>query len=199
MEGWVADLLPGLILFCGLSLLGVFLLILSSLTKEHRKTPPWKDDHLPEPRADLTAAGERRDLKECPQCFSMIDKRAKICPNCRKRQPTSVWSTLLLIVLLIVLASMVSGAYRQKIEENKVTYENYLKVADGMTYAQVCDILGEKSKFGYSMNMTIGDIECLTNYYYWYAPTGAYCLIAFQDDKVVLASEVNLQNLPNGE
>lgn len=41
-------------------------------------------------------------MKKCKYCKSEIDEKAKICPHCRKKQGSSIFSKLLGVILLIV-------------------------------------------------------------------------------------------------
>ena len=45
------------------------------------------------------------DKKKCKYCQSEIDKKAKICPNCRKKQGMPKW--LIAIIVVVVIAPCV--------------------------------------------------------------------------------------------
>lgn len=42
-------------------------------------------------------------MKKCKYCQSEIDLKAKICPNCRKKQGMPKWISILLIIIGIIL------------------------------------------------------------------------------------------------
>lgn len=47
-------------------------------------------------------------MKKCKHCQSEIDDKAKICPNCRKKQGMPVW---LIVILVIVGISVLGSAF----------------------------------------------------------------------------------------
>ena len=50
------------------------------------------------------------DKKKCKYCQSEIDKKAKICPNCRKKQGMPKWLIAIIVIfVIIVFASMGGG------------------------------------------------------------------------------------------
>lgn len=59
-------------------------------------------------------------MKKCKYCISDIDEKAKICPNCRKKQTKSISGKTLLVLFIIflVLGSAISLIY-QPIENNE--------------------------------------------------------------------------------
>lgn len=57
---------------------------------------------------------KENEVKKCKHCQSDIPKKAKICPNCRKKQGGKLkfiiaWIFLIIIALLRLAAEMVQG------------------------------------------------------------------------------------------
>ncbi len=50
-----------------------------------------------------------RPMKKCKYCQTEIDKKAKICPNCRKKQGMPKWAIFLILVLFIGIFAASSG------------------------------------------------------------------------------------------
>lgn len=49
-------------------------------------------------------------MKKCKHCQTEIDAKAKICPNCRKKQGLPIWIVIILVVVgIAVVASMTGG------------------------------------------------------------------------------------------
>ncbi len=60
-------------------------------------------------------------MKKCKYCQSSIDKKAKICPNCKKKQrKLPVWLIIILVILVIAVIYSSSG---NDSENNKKTPE----------------------------------------------------------------------------
>ena len=49
------------------------------------------------------------NTKKCKYCKSDIDAKAKICPNCKKKQSSIVGKIVLLVILVIIIVA-VAGA-----------------------------------------------------------------------------------------
>lgn len=47
-------------------------------------------------------------MKKCKHCQTEIDKKAKVCPNCRKKQGMPVW---LIVVIVFVGIGIIGGAF----------------------------------------------------------------------------------------
>lgn len=147
------------------------------------------------------SSGEQRvesPVKVCKYCQSTIDKKAKICPFCRKRQPVSPGAALfwglLCFASLIVIFSNAAENREAKMAANQVTQENYDSLESGMTYDEVCEVFGKKGRGHYSVSASLGDISSTLDYYYWYAPDGSFALICFDEaGEMVMGSSVNLK------
>ena len=64
---------------------------------------------------------KENEVKKCKHCQSDIPKKAKICPNCRKKQGKNKLLIILgVVVLLAVLAGV--GGSGDKEEEKEIEY-----------------------------------------------------------------------------
>lgn len=61
-------------------------------------------------------------MKQCKYCKSEIDSNAKICPNCRKSQGSSVGRIILGVFVGLIILVIISA-----IASNNPTTSNYLK------------------------------------------------------------------------
>lgn len=77
-------------------------------------------------------------------------------------------------------------------DTEKVNYENFEKIQNGMTYEQVVEIFGKEGKV--LSEVDVGIEEYATIMYYWYDDTGiANCNVTIQGGKVVAKAQVGLQ------
>ena len=92
-------------------------------------------------------------------------------------------------------SSGIAQTYTSSEKENKgsVNYDNFEKIENGMTYAQVVEILGKEGKVMSSVDLGTGD-EYVTTIYSWNDWTGvANCNVTFQGGKVVAKAQVGLR------
>ena len=188
------------ILICFISLIVILIkFIIDKLIRKnnHSKIVIEKDD----PGLTDTKVSKKHRVKQCKYCYSEINKKAQVCPYCRKRQPVGFFKSVgYVMVFIVVVVFLLPNALEKKqdnmnkaMEASPVNYENYCKVQSGMTYDQVCDLFGKEGKFGYSMTAGTGFGDYTYDYYYWYAPDGSYCLISFIDNEVIIATQVGLE------
>ena len=98
-------------------------------------------------------------MKKCKYCQTEIDKKAKICPNCHKKQSHVVRWIILGILAIIVIAAIASGGgdkdnFKKEYKQNDiVTYKDvkysitnvektkgsnkYFQAKDGYEYVKV--------------------------------------------------------------
>lgn len=75
------------------------------------------------------------EKKKCKYCQSEIDKKAKICPNCKKKQKHTIRNVILGIIVFIIISALLSSGGDKKIspkydsnnnpvfvEEDKIPY-----------------------------------------------------------------------------
>lgn len=59
-------------------------------------------------------------MKKCKHCQSEIDSKAKICPNCRKKQGLPTWAiVLIVIVVIMILGGAMGGGEGSESTDNK--------------------------------------------------------------------------------
>ena len=50
-----------------------------------------------------------KPMKKCKYCQTEIDQKAKICPNCRKKQGMPKWAIFLIVIVVIGIFAASSG------------------------------------------------------------------------------------------
>lgn len=142
--------------------------------------------------------------KVCKYCRSEIDKKAKICPVCRKRQKKP-GARIFALLLLIFGACLYFGSMNSAVKDglgnqissksvisNPVNLENFNKIETGMTYEQVCEIFGKEGTV--LSELDLGSDAFKTTMYYWYDITGvANCNVTVQGGKVIAKAQVGLK------
>lgn len=88
---------------------------------------------------------QNTEMKTCKYCMTQIPKKAKICPNCKKKQSHTVrWIILGVIILLLLLNMFGKSGSKNAESENTVenekaettVVENKKDEADGKTYSE---------------------------------------------------------------
>lgn len=134
--------------------------------------------------------------KQIPQSQASVRPNGQIwCKECAETGKKNAMKYLTLagvafivtVIFVIIIAS--SGGSRAN---SGFTYENFLKIQNGMPYTEVCDILGSRGVLqscteveGYSLTM-----------YCWEKNDGfsyANIVVAFENDKVTSKTQVGLK------
>ena len=69
-------------------------------------------------------------MKKCKYCQTEIEKKAKICPHCRKKQGIPKWIIVLLVVIgLVAINSFNEGDSSTKEEQKTGTTNNSEKIS----------------------------------------------------------------------
>ena len=68
------------------------------------------------------------EMKVCKHCQSEIPKKAKVCPQCRKKQKGSLGKMILGIILLFFIFSLFSGGSQDYSVEESVENREYVSV-----------------------------------------------------------------------
>ena len=78
--------------------------------------------------------------------------------------------------------------------EASISLEEFNKIETGMTYEEVCDIVGGEGTLGSSVDVGIGE-EYMTEIYQWTGDgsIGANANVSFQGGKVVSKAQIGLQ------
>ena len=88
-------------------------------------------------------------MKKCKYCKSEIDKKAKVCPNCRKTQGSSIVRIIIGVIIgLIIIAAIASGSGSSNTTEEKFDYEITSQYADeyGFSYYVEGTVKNNKDK-----------------------------------------------------
>lgn len=94
-------------------------------------------------------------MKKCKYCQTEIDSKAKICPNCRKKQGKSkLLIALIIIILIVIIVSISSGSEESSKGNNedkiteKFSYEITSQYADeyGFSYYIEGSVKNNKDK-----------------------------------------------------
>ena len=87
-------------------------------------------------------------MKKCKYCQSEIDNKAKICPNCRKKQGLPKWVIFLIVIFVfIVVVSTTSGSKETKDNENNTIND----VINDYVESE------KKEKFSYTIDSSYSD------------------------------------------
>ncbi len=63
-------------------------------------------------------------MKKCKYCQSEIDDKAKICPNCNKKQGPKVLKWVILIIIIAIIGGAVSGGKKENTPIKKDYMQN---------------------------------------------------------------------------
>ena len=77
------------------------------------------------------------NTKKCKYCKSDIDAKAKICPNCKKKQSSIVGKIILLVILVIIIVA-VAGALGGNDEDRQIDFaQNETATYNDVSYSIV--------------------------------------------------------------
>lgn len=66
------------------------------------------------------ASSNEKSLKKCKYCQTEIDVKAKVCPNCKKRQGLPVWAIVLIVFFAICFLGAIADEDDAASSENKI-------------------------------------------------------------------------------
>ena len=147
--------------------------------------------------------------KQCKFCRSEIDKKAKVCPVCHRAQSKGKGCLIAAIVTIVVIVGIVlaivipiavsvgsgefnpSSASSGSANSQYITYAEYKKIQNGMTYDEVVSIIGS----GGTELSSSGSGQFYTVIYMWYGDgiTGANANVTFQNGVVIAKAQVGLK------
>lgn len=140
-------------------------------------------------------------VKKCKFCKTEIDKKAKICPNCKMTQKNHIglYVFLSFFIFICITGAMIlnTSNFIENNSGNKnselITLEEFNKIQTGMTYEQVKEIIGSDGTL--TSDVSIGDEKYHTQIYSWYGNTitGANANVTFQNGKVIGKAQVGLK------
>ena len=144
---------------------------------------------------------ESGDEKTCPHCAEPIQAAAKVCKHCGKSLGRSFWKTVFLVVGIFVVLSFggcvaLCGTVATKMaEESKsaVTLAEFNKLENGMSYEEVCQIIGKKGSLMSENNIA----GCGTEMYTWKGIGIANMNATFQNGRLMSKAQLGLTDPAN--
>ena len=143
-------------------------------------------------------------MKKCKYCQTEIDKKAKICPHCHKKQ-TNIFIRILQVFLgfmvvcigIGVVASSGNSSNSKNSdnttsdkEECYITLEEFNQIESGMTYEQVRDIVGCEG----TVNSDTEVMDSKMTIYSWYGKDGiSNANVNIQDGKLINKTQIGLE------
>lgn len=95
-------------------------------------------------------------------------------------------------ILLYVKNGTVEYDYLEGAVDSFITLAKFEQIKEGMTYSQVCNIIGSKGELLSSVDLGIGS-EYKTEMYMWYAADGiGNANVTFQDGKATMMAQFGL-------
>lgn len=71
-------------------------------------------------------------MKKCKHCQSEIEDKAKVCPNCRKKQGMPTWLIVILVIFgIIIISSIISGDSDSSNNPTGTTTKEKISLLDG--------------------------------------------------------------------
>lgn len=140
-------------------------------------------------------------MKKCKYCQSEIDKKAKVCPVC-KRSLKGHGCLIAILVFIIVICGTVFGTLSFNASVQKeisgvsedseyITLDEYNQIQAGMTYEQVVEIVGSEG------NPTVQSDGAGTSYqmYTWYGngTAGSNANVTFLNGTVTSKAQIGLK------
>lgn len=149
------------------------------------------------------------ETKKCKHCQTDIPKKAKVCPNCRRKQGGIGKVIGIVLILFIVFGVIGSGSDSgeennssnnnsifesstqkpESITTKKLTAEKYNAIDFGMTYEDVVEIIGEEGEN--ISEVAIGDI--VTTIYQWDEGL-VNCNVTIQNNEVTAKAQLGIIN-----
>ena len=130
-------------------------------------------------------------MKKCKHCQSEIDKKARVCPVCRKKQRKStlglIFGGIIIFIGFIVIAT--SGNDNSDETKCSITLDEFNQIENGMTYNQIVEIVGCEGTL--STDSSYGDSNM--KIYYWYADNGvSNATFSFMNNALTAKSQIGL-------
>lgn len=133
------------------------------------------------------------DTKKCKHCQTDIPKKAKVCPNCRKKQNNPIITIAGILLLAFAFVGIAGGAEVTEPDETTnppyITMEEYESIKPGMSYEEVVEIIGSEGTA--SSEVSIADTN--SKLYIWYGNNGiSNANVTFVNDEVIAKAQVGL-------
>lgn len=83
----------------------------------------------------------QEQTKKCKHCQSDIPKKAKVCPNCRKKQG-GILKWILIIVIALIIIGAIAGGEGEKPEKVASSNSGNSSVTSSVSETEVAEVLG---------------------------------------------------------
>ena len=146
-------------------------------------------------------------MVKCKNCGKVYPSQLSNCPECFTKN--KIYAVFIgIVVFFFVFAMIMIGVTLLDnpnefikdtpadaiASEGSISLEEFNKIETGMTYEQVCNIIGGKGTLNSSVDLDMGD-EYKTEMYSWTGDgtIGANAIITFQGGKVMSKAQFGLQ------
>lgn len=140
----------------------------------------------------------REKTKLCKYCKEEIKKHANTCPHCGKYQGLSNSTGCGIILLIIIFVFSVracsdvddTDSESSSASAEYITYDEFNSIKTGMTYDEVCEIVGSVGEISAQSDVGGTSVTIIT----WYGDSwsGANAAIYFENGTVTSKSQVGL-------
>lgn len=139
---------------------------------------------------------------KCPKCNTEYSIDKKACPSCFEPTPLATGSTWLVAILIILVASIAFFEIYNSISAQKtikptttdltITLSEFNRIETGMTYQEVCQIVGCEGVLASETNVT-NNPNLKTQMYHWNGySSSSGATIMLQRGKVISKSQLGL-------
>lgn len=141
------------------------------------------------------------ETKKCKHCQSEINKKAKVCPVCKRPQKKVGCLTFIVAFIVVigaggVIASLQNKSIQKSVsgvsgESEYITLDEYNAIENGMSYDEVVEIIGSKGTSTSEASSGNYSIKIIT----WYGNgmAGSNANVTFTNDKVTGKAQIGLK------
>lgn len=139
--------------------------------------------------------------KKCKHCQSEIDKKAKVCPVCKRAQKKVGCLTFIVAFVIVigaggVIASLQNKSVQKSVsgvsgESEYITLDEYNAIENGMSYDEVVEIIGSEGTS--TSEASSGDYSIKIITWYGNGMAGSNANVTFTNDKVTGKAQIGLK------
>lgn len=97
-------------------------------------------------------------MKKCKYCQSEIDEKAKICPQCRKKQKQTNWKFVGIVFIMLVITVIATGGFEEGKENNTPKDIGKLEVLNSKSTINAFGVITASGKLFNSTSKKITNI-----------------------------------------
>ncbi len=141
------------------------------------------------------------NTKKCKYCQTEIDKKAKICPNCKRPQKKAGCLTFIIAFIIVVgaggiIASLQNNAIQKNVsgvsnDSEYITLDEYNAIKNGMSYEDVVKLIGSEGTS--TSESSVGDITVKIITWYGNGMAGSNANVTFTNDEVTGKAQIGLK------